>query len=759
MAPDEPRPSTERIAFRTCPLCEATCGLEITVRGDTVVRIRGDRHDVFSAGFICPKGSTLKQLHDDPDRLRGPLVRRDGVHVEVSWAEAWAEVERRLTEVIDRHGRQAIATYHGNPVAHSLGAMLFGRPFSQALANPVRFTASTVDQWPRQVAAGHVFGSPVAVPVPDLDRTDLLVVIGANPMVSNGSLCTTPDVPGRLAALRARGGTLVVLDPVRTRTAQEADWWLPIRPGTDALALAAVVNSLAAAGRIDPGEHLAGHVDGLDEAVAAVAGLTAESVADVTGIPATDMHRLAGMLADAPSAVVYGRIGTTTAGFGTVTSWLIDLVNTVTGNLDRPGGAMFAEPAASPVGGGSGGRRGFHAGSRRSRVSGHPVVLGEHPAAAMAEEIVTPGEGQLRALITVAGNPVLSTPHGAALDAALDELELMIAVDIYLNETTRHADIVLPPPSALQRSHFDAALAPFFVRNVANYSPAVLPLEPGRPDEWEILAKLALIAQGAGAEADPDVVTGLAVAGLVRSATQDDASVVAGRDPDELIALIGDRRGPEALLDVMVQLGPYGAAFGARPDGLTLDRLIEHPHGIDLGPLRPRLPGLLRTASGRVELAPPAVLVDLERVRAELLGGARQRGPGSALLVGRRHLRSNNSWMHNVSVLVSGRPRCTLLVHPDDAAAWGVLDGGVARVTSRVGSVEVPVEVTDEIRPGVVSLPHGWGHGVDGTRLRVAAEHAGVNSNLLTDDRAIDPLSATSTLNAIPVQVSPVGGR
>ena len=770
MTSDTPPADDARVAYRTCPLCEAGCGLEISVRGHQVVRIRGDRADVFSHGFICPKGSSLKQLHDDPDRLRQPLVRRDGDLVPVTWDEAWTEVSRLLTEFYATHPRQAMATYHGNPTAHSLGAMVFGRAFSQAIGNSVRFTASTVDQMPRQVAAAFVFGSANLVPVPDLDRTDLLVILGANPMVSNGSLCTAPDFPGRLAAIRERGGRVVVIDPKRTRTAREADQWLPIRPGTDALLLAAIVSALHDAGAVGVGDHLRAHVSGVDDVLAALAEFTPESVAEHTGLRADEIRGLAAAIAAAPTATVYGRIGTTTSGvggqgFGTLASWLIDVVNTLSGNLDRPGGAMFPRPAAGGggIGGGSGKRRGYVVSDRASRVSGYPTVLGEHPAAAMAEEITTPGDGQIRGLITVAGNPVLSTPNAAALDAALGELDVLIAVDPYVNETTRHADVVLPPPSVLARHHYDVALLGFAVRNVANFSEPVFALEPGQPDEWEILAKLAMIAQGLGPDAEPSVVEDLVVGTMVRAVAAADDSPVRGRTVDELMAALDPEPGPPRVLDILLQTGPYGAWFGTAPGGLSLATLRDQPHGVDLGALEPRLPGALATASSTVELAPPALLADLDRLRAALAveAGTQRSTIGdqanaNAMLIGRRHLRSNNSWMHNLTVLVKGTPRCTLEVHPEDAAAWGLRHGGPCRVASRVGSIDAVVEVTDDLRRGVVSMPHGWGHGLPGTRMRVAAEFAGVNSNVLTDDRAIDPLSATTVLNGIPVTVSPL---
>ena len=753
-------PATTRTALRTCPLCEAGCGLEITLRsdgagGEEVQRIRGDRLDVFSKGYICPKGSTLKQLHEDPDRLRRPMVKRDGVHVEVSWPEAWEAVAEGLGGAIDRHGREALAAYVGNPTAHSLSAMMFSRVLLTGLGTRNRFSASTVDQMPRHVASGHVFGSPVAIPVPDLDRTDHLVILGANPYASNGSVCTAPDFPGRIEAIRERGGKVVVVDPRFTRTAREADQWVSIRPGTDALLLAGIANTLFAEGLVDVGGHVAVHVDGVAALEAALGPFTADAVADATGVDAETVRTMARELAAAPTATVYGRIGTTTTEFGSTASWLIDVVNALTGNLDRPGGAMFATPVAggATTRGAPGSGRGFATGRGHTRVSGHPEVMGEYPVGALAEEILTPGDGRIRALVIVAGNPVLSTPHSEQLAAALDDLEFMVSVDMYLNETTKHADVVLPPPSQLQKGHYDLLLLQFAVRNVANYSEPVLPLDDDQPDEWEIISKLTLVAQGLGVDADPALADDTAIAAIVRSAVGDPYSPVAGRDADDLLAELAasGRRGPERMLDFMLRTGPFGDGFGSDPQGTSLDDLLDHPHGRDFGPLVPRIPEVLRTPSGKVELAPEVFVADLGRLASSIAGLA-DRG---MVLVGRRHLRSNNSWMHNVKVLVKGRPRCTLQVHPDDASTLGLADGAPATITSRVGSVTAPVEVTADIRPGVVSLPHGWGHGQEGTRLRVAAEHAGVNSNVLSDDAALDPLSGTSVLNGIPVEVAP----
>ncbi len=644
--------------------------------------------------------------------------------------------------------------YLGNPSAHNLGAMLHNRSLLQALGTRRRFSASTVDQMPRQVAAGYVFGSPVTVPVPDLDHTDHLVILGANPYASNGSLCTAPDFPGRLEAIRARGGTVVVVDPRRSKTAEEADRWLAIRPGTDALFLAAVATTMAEEGLVRLGD-VAAHVSGVDDVIAALAPFTAESVAAATGLAADDIRRVARELCAASSGSVYGRIGTTTTEFGTTASWLVDVVNTLSGNLDRRGGAMFPKPVAGSgnTRGRTGSGKGFSVGRGHTQVRALPEVMGEYPAAAMAEEIVDATD-PIRALITVAGNPVLSTPNSEQLDVALEQLEFMVSVDIYLNETTKHADVILPPPSQLQRSHYDLALLGFAVRNVANYSEPVLPIDDGAPDEWEILVRLGLIAAGLGPDAAPAAADDLVIAGMVAQSVNDPSSPIHGRDADEILAALGAVAGPERTLDFMLQTGPFGAAFGTNPDGASLALLKANPHGVDFGALEPRLPDVLRTPSGTVELAHPVLMADLHRLAAAVADLEAR----DLVLVGRRHLRSNNSWMHNIEVLVKGKPRCTLHVHPDDADRLGLADGGVARVTSRVGAVDATVEITDAVRPGVVSLPHGWGHGQPGTRLRVAAERAGVNSNVLSDHEALDPLSGTSVLNGIPVEVVPAGG-
>jgi anaerobic selenocysteine-containing dehydrogenase len=721
-------------AYRICPLCEATCGLELTIMDGRVTAARGDAADVFSRGYVCPKGATLDELENDPDRLRAPMVRTGGDWQEVTWDEAFDAVRRGLHGVVELHGRQALALYLGNPTVHTLAGGLYAGPLVRALGTRNVYSATTVDQMPKHVSSGLLFGDPLAIPVPDLDRTAYLLMLGANPVDSNGSLCTAADFPGKLKALRRRGGTLVVVDPRRTRTARLADRHLAVRPGTDAYLLFGVVHTLFAEG-------LARRPEGADDVERLSRDFPPERVAEACGVPAEEIRRLARELAVAPSAAVYGRIGTCHSEFGTLASWLIDVVNILTGNLDRPGGAMFPlAPHRRPSS-----RRGFQIGRWHSRVRGLPEVNGELPVATLADEIAAPGPGQVRALVTVAGNPVLTAPGGERLGEALTGLEFMVSVDPYLGETTRHADVILPTPPPSRSAHYDIALSGFAVRNTARFSPPALALRDGELDECEIMSRLTRIASGEDADVDESITMH-----LLGKATSDPASPVHGKDPADLRARLTGDTPALRRLDLMLRTGPYGDGFGAVPDGLSLAALLARPHGIDLGPLRPRLSEVLRTASGRIELCPPPITEDTARLRAGLAG--RRTG---LVLIGRRHLRSNNSWMHNLPGLVSGSNRCTLQVHPDDAGRLGLSDAGAARVTSRDGSIEAEVEITDEVMPGVVSLPHGWGHGAPGTRGSVAAAHAGVNANALTDPLALDPLSGNAALSGVLVEVLP----
>ncbi|BEK84231.1 molybdopterin oxidoreductase family protein [Nocardia seriolae] len=725
-----------RTLLRTCPLCEAVCGLELTLDpDDRIVSVRGDHADPFSKGFICPKGATLGALDSDPDRLTAPMIRDRATDSwrTASWDEAFEVIRERLPQVSASSGNSAVGLYLGNPNAHTVAGALYVPLLIRALGSRSLFSASTADQMPKQVSSGLMFGDPLTVAVPDLDRTDYLLMLGANPLESNGSLCTAPDFPGRLKALRQRGGRLVV-DPRRTRTAKLADEHLFVRPGSDAYLLFGIVHTLFAEDLVD----IRVEVNGLDEVRAAAAEFTPELVAQRSGVPAATIVRIARELAAAPSAAVYARIGTCTAEFGTLTQWLVDVVNVLTGNLDSPGGAMFATGAALGIVR----SRPFRTARWGSRVRGLPEAMGELPVATLADEILTPGEGQIRAMVTVAGNPVLSAPSGARLDAAFAGLEFMVSVDRYLNETTRYADVILPPPRIAQSPHYDFALLNFAVHNYARYSRPLVPLGAGEMSEAEVLARLALAVSGQRPQPGLDPLT--VVDEIVIAGTLHKAGMAERRGE-----LIGANT-TEQRIDMMLRLGPFGD-WAATPDGsewrgkLNLQALLDNPHGIDLGAQEPRLPGVLRTASRRVELAPDEMLADLERLRARM----RAEQP-EMVLVGRRQLRSNNSWLHNVAPLVGGSNRCTLQIHPDDAVRLGL--NGRAVVKSAAGTLTVEVEPTEDIMPGVVSLPHGWGHG--DSAQSVARAHAGVNANALTDDSLVDVPSGNAVFNGVPVTLT-----
>ena len=733
----------ERVAHRICPLCEACCGLELGVRDGRISSIRGHEADVFSAGFICPKGAALGDLHDDPDRLRAPLVKRDGVHVEVTWEQAFAEIERRLPPIIARHGQDAVGLTIGNPTAHRFGLLLYVARLARALGTRNVYSASTLDQMPKQLSAGLMFGHWLTVPVPDLERTQLLVILGANPMVSNGSMWTVPDFRGKAKAMRARGGRLVVIDPRRSETAAVADQHVFIRPGGDVFLLLGIVHVLFAEELVRLGR-LAPYAEGCEALERAVVEYSPERVAVRCGIEAREIRELARAIATTERAAVYGRIGTCTQEYGTLASWLIDVINVLTGHLDEPGGAMFPKAAAFAANtmGAVGRGKGIAIGRRTSRVSRAPEVFGELPMGCLAEEIETPGNGQIKALISIASNPVLSAPNGPRIAAALDRLDLMISVDIYLNETTRHADVILPGLSSLEESHYDVAFPQLAWRNAVRYSAPVFEPPADRPAEWQILLRLLAIATGRGAGVD--------VRALDDELTAADVQRVAGPQSEFVLRALGEVVGPERLLELALRGGPYGDRFGLVPDGLTLARVKAAPGGIDLGPLDARIPEVLRTPSGKLELAPPMLLEDLGRVRADL-----ERPVPDLVLVGRRQLRSNNSWMHNLPTLAKGPVRCVALVHPVDAARLGLVDGGDARMSNGNRSIEVVVEISDEMKPGVVSLPHGWGHDQPGTRMAIAAERPGANLNAILDDTLRDPLSGNAVLSGVPITMQP----
>jgi anaerobic selenocysteine-containing dehydrogenase len=737
--------SQTTVHYRTCPLCEAMCGLEIHVEGDRVAKIRPDHDDVWSKGYICPKGAVLDHVHHDPDRLRTPLIRDECAPTgwrEVGWAEAFARCEELLAGVLARHGKEAVTCYVGNPTAHNFSLARYVGLFIGLAQLPVIYSAGTVDQWPKNLVCMLMYGSMWWIPTPDIRRTDYWLVMGGNPQASQGSLLACPDVLGEIDRIRARGGKTVVVDPRRTGTAERAGEWISIRPGTDAGFLLAVCQVLFAEGLVRLGD-LDGRVNGLAEVQRIAADFPPERVSAACRVPAGTIRRIAREIAAAPSAAVYGRIGLCTQEFGTLASWLVEVVNILTGNFDRPGGLMFGNPVTWGINTLPDPQwaNGVEIGRFRSRVRGVPEVLGQYPLSCLAEEIAAPGPGQIQALVTIAGNPVISAPDAARLDAALPLLECMISVDNYLNETSRHAHVILPGLSPLEQPHFDDLIPMWAMGTTGNYSPPIFPRNE-RPHEWEILTRLgAYIAGISDKEVDVAAIDDGFFAALC---------ALKGVDAAEASSRY-DHRGPERLLDLQIRTGPFGDRYGEKPGGLTLQSFRERPHGIDLGPLVPRLHEVLATASGKIELAPSYITGDVSRLAARLA-----RSDDGMLLVSRRHLRSNNSWFHNFEPLVRGRERCTLLVHPADARRLGLVAGKAARVTSEAGSVEVSVEISDEMMPGVVSLPHGWGHDKPGTRLSVAAEHAGVNSNRLAPGGLVDPLSNNAVVNGIPVTVAPV---
>jgi anaerobic selenocysteine-containing dehydrogenase len=707
---------------RTCPLCEAMCGLTIELRDGRVTSVRGDASDPFSRGYICPKGAALGDLQDDPDRLTQPVRRTAGGWEPISWRAALRETATRLHAVRSAGGDDAIAIYAGNPTTHNYSATLALIALGDVLGTSRLFSTASVDHLPHMLAAYLMFGHRALLPVPDLDRTDFLLVFGANPVTSNGSLMSAPGMRLRLRALRERGGRLVVVDPRRTRTAELADLHLAIRPGADALALLALLHVIFEEGLADLG-HLAGCTDGLDELARVAADFPPERVAEATGLAADDLRGLARDFARAPRAVCYGRLGVCTQPFGTLCCWLIYALNAVTGNLDRPGGSMFTSPAADLVGVASLLGEAGSFGRLHTRTAGLPEFSGELPLAALADEMRTPGDGQIRALMTVAGNPVLSAPNGKRLDEALADLDFFVAIDMYINETTRHADIILPARSPLERDHYDLLLNAYAVRNVARYCEPALSPPPGSLEEWRALT---LIARGVARRRG-----GLRGWGA--------AALMCGLD-----ALT-----PRRVLAGLLLAGPHGLRRGR--SRLSLRALRRGGATVDIGPLEGgRLRRQLATPGRRVRLAPDELVRDVARLVAE-----QEQPPVDLVLIGRRQLRSNNSWMHNLDRLVGGPSGCTLLMHPDDAGRLGLNGGDHAELESGTGRVVVVVEVSTEIRPGVVSLPHGYGHDVAGVRMGVAAGVPGASANAVTDELRVDAFSGTSALNGVPVTVRP----
>jgi anaerobic selenocysteine-containing dehydrogenase len=689
--------------------------LEIEFEASEIFSIRGDKQDPLSRGHFCPKALALKDVQNDPDRLRHPVKRFGDQWREITWDEAFDLVVDNLVAIRSQYGPNSIGIYLGNPCVHNYGMLTHGSHFFGPLKTRNRFSATSLDQLPHHLVSYQMYGHQMLIPIPDIDQTDYFLMIGGNPVASNGSIMTVPDIKKRISALQARNGKLVVIDPRRSETARLANEHIFIRPGSDVYFLLALLNTLFKSGMPQTGK-LTGIADGLDKVREAVNPYTPEAAEPITGIPAKTILRLAAELKTAKTAVCYGRMGVSVQRFGSLCQWLIQLINIVTGNLDKPGGALFTHPAFDTIAGA--GSRPGHYNEWQSRVSGFPEFSGELPTAAMAEEILTPGEGQVRALVTAAANPVLTATNGTRLEKALDSLEFMVALDFYINETTRFADVILPPTFALEHDHYDIAFNVLAVRNIARYNQPLFEKPPGTLHDWEILTELGRrLTSKLGVKSRPEV-------------------------------------SPDQMLDFALQTGPYSAQAGHQA-ALSLAGLKEHRHGLDLGPLKPSLPERLATENKRIQCAPDLFLNDIARVDQELKSEAGDQK--SLLLISRRHLFDANSWLHNIPRLLKGRDRCRLLIHPRDAMRFEMEDGDMVRVTSRTGEVEVSITISDEMMPGVLSLPHGWGHHRPGTRLPVAQKSAGVSFNDLSDDGAVDPISGNAVLNGIPVTLAKIG--
>ncbi len=698
--------------YRACHLCEAICGLEIKTQGKEILSIRGDKDDPISQGYICPKATAIADIHNDPDRLRKPVKKVDGQWVEISWQEAIDTVAQRLVDMQNRFGDDSVGFYAGNPGVHNYGNLTHGSLLRRAVKTKNHFSATSLDQLPHQLTSYAMYGHQFLIPIPDIDRTDLLVILGGNPMASNGSIMTMPNAPKRLKDLQARGGKLVVLDPRRSETAEVADQHIFVKPGADAYVLMAIINTLFDENLLKLG-HLEQHLEDLETVRVAAKPFDLELAEKQSGVSAGVIKTLAHELANTERAVIYGRMGVSVQEFGTVCQWAIQVINILIGALDREGGALPTSPAFAYVQKGTKG--GGHFKLFNSRVSGLPEFGGELPAVVMAEEMLTPGEGQIKAMVTIAGNPVISSANASDLDSAFAGLEFFVAFDFYINATTRHADIILPPTSPLEHDHYDIAFFRLAVRNSTRYNPAVFAANDDSMHDWEIFNALAA----------------------------------------KVAELKGNDFRPLPAPDLLVAHGIEHDHYGVHnnPDiALDMNKIKAAPHGIDLGPLVPGLPDRLATESGKIDCAPDFIINDLER----LSNVASKVKSGELLLIGRRHVRSNNSWMHNYHRLVKGKPRWQLMMHPDDMHARGIDNNAQVTIESRVGKVTTTVIATDEVMPGVVSLPHGWGHKKPGVKMNIATQQEGVNCNELTDDKFIDAASGNAALNGVPVQVSTV---
>ncbi len=710
----------QKLHYSTCTLCEAMCGIEVATQGNRILSIKGDKDNPFSEGHVCPKASALKDLYDDPDRLKRPIKKMGDEWQEIPWSEAFDYVAEKLHHIQSTHGKDAVGVYLGNPNAHNMGAILFGPYFYRALESHNRYSATSVDQLPHHIVSRRLFGHMSQIPIPDIDRTQHFVIIGGNPLASNGSIMTVPNVKKRLKGVQKRGGKVVVIDPKRTDTADLSCEHHFIRPGSDVLLLLAMLHVVFQK-QLHSAEALLPYAEDLLDVEGYVKDFSPETVSELTGIKASQITKLVTDFCEAESAVCYGRMGASVQAFGTLTQYLIMLFNMLTGNLDRQGGMMFTQPAADILPVSSRGSIGGYS----SRVRGLPAFAGEYPVACLAEEILTPGEGQIKAMVIGAGNPVVTTPNTEQLERAFSQLDFVVSVDFYISETSRHADIILPPVTPLERDHYDVVFHNFAVRNYATYSEAVVNIDDNQLTDWQIYLSLA-----------------------------ERLDKLNGKSTAHYQALW--QKQPKGVIDDLLKSGQYGAHASANGSGkeghnLSLDKLKAHPHGIDLGPLQSALPNAIFHENKKIDLDFDYFMPDIARVKTHFFD--RMRNENQMVLIGRRHIKTNNSWLHNSPRMVKGNNRCTLQLHPADAAKYQVQEGDRVKVTSRVGHVQVEAEITDSIMPGVVSIPHGWGHNKKGIKLGVASQYPGVNTNILTDEMQVDTLSGNGVLNGVPVSL------
>jgi anaerobic selenocysteine-containing dehydrogenase len=708
-----------------CRICEPLCGLLATVQDGRLVKLRPDPDHPLSKGFACPKGIAMAYVQNDPDRVTRPLRRGpDGDFEPVSWDVALDDIGARLRRVLNAHGASAVGWYLGNPSAFSYSHPIWVKGFMDAIGSPNLYSAGSQDVNSRFVASELLYGSPLIVPIPDLERTDLLLIIGANPLVSHGSVLTAPRIRDALHEIVARGGRVVVVDPRRSETARAFEH-LPIRPDGDAWLLLSLLRTIFDE-RLEDTAAIERQSCGVDTLRALVEPHTPESTEPRTGISAASTRQLARDLATAGTAALYGRTGSCLGRHGTLVAYLIDALGVVTGNLDREGGAIFGTGAIKiehllhRIGADSYDRY-------RSRIGGFPEVLGQLPASLMASEMTTPGHGQVRALFVSSGNPVLSVPNGEELEQALQRLELMVAIDLYVTDTSRHADYILPATTFLEREDFPSAFLTFSTKPFVQWTDPVLAPRGEARQEWQIIEEISKRIETTPASAWP-----------LRA-----------------LGRLGIRISPKRLIDLGLRLGPKGDLFGLRRGGLSIARLRREPHGIVLGDRHPTgvLPKKLFHADKRVRLDSPLIVDEVAAL------GAQHRDDQSLplRLIGMRELRSHNSWMHNVPALMQGDRVHRARIHPGDAAARNIEDGAPCRIVSAHGSIELPAKVTDEIGRGTIAVPHGWGH-VSRSGWRQAVQAGGANVNLLASSKPddLERLAGMARLNGIPVRVEPV---